>query len=87
VASEADAGGRGRRPGGDSRPAAPVEVDRRGNFIMESVAELKKVEWPNQNQVIQGAVVVIVACVIVGVFLWLNDQVWKQVVEQFLLGQ
>ncbi len=48
-------------------------------FIGESVGELKKVEWPGQNQVIQGTVVVLVACLIVGTYLWLNDQVWKEV--------
>ena len=54
-------------------------------FISESWAELKKVEWPGQNQVIQGTVVVIVACIIVGVYLWLNDQLWKEVVQKVLL--
>ncbi len=74
----------------ERRPAA--EAKRSGNpitglwrFIGESVAELKKVEWPGQNQVIQGTVVVLVACVIVGTYLWLNDQVWKQFVEKVLL--
>ena len=38
-------------------------------FIKESAAELKKVEWPGQNQVIQGTVVVLVACIIVGTYL------------------
>ncbi len=86
MAREADLGRRPPPPPRqDTRPAG--EVERRGNFVMESWAELKKVEWPNQNQVIQGTVVVIVACVIVGVYLWANDQVWKRVVENLLLGQ
>ena len=51
-----------------------------------NAAELKKVEWPTQNQTIQGTVVVLVACIIVGTFLWVNDQVWKEVVKK-LLGQ
>jgi preprotein translocase subunit SecE len=56
-------------------------------FVSESWAELKKVEWPTQNQVIQGTVVVLVACLIAGVFLWLNDQLWKEVVQRLILGQ
>ena len=68
-------------------PAVAVEHPRRGGFIRESVAELKKVEWPNQNQVIQGTVVVLVACAIAGVYLWLNDQLWKEVVQKLILGQ
>jgi preprotein translocase SecE subunit len=69
----------------DARPAG--EVERRRNFIFESWAELKKVEWPNQNQVIQGTVVVLVACTIAGIYLWLNDQLWKEVVQKLILGQ
>ncbi len=53
-------------------------------FVNESAAELKKVEWPGQNQVIQGTVVVLVACVIVGTYLWLNDQLWKRVVAHLI---
>jgi len=61
--------------------------ERRGHFISEAWAELKKVEWPGQAQVIQGTVVVLVACVVVGVFLYLNDLLWKPVVSNFFLGQ
>ena len=60
---------------------------RRSNFVSESWAELKKVEWPGQNQVIQGTVVVLVACVVVGVYLYLNDTIWKHVVSKVFLGQ
>jgi preprotein translocase subunit SecE len=85
MAREADLG----RGGGPVPPApavrAPGEVERKSNFIQESWAELKKVEWPGQNQVIQGTVVVLVACVIVGAYLWVNDQVWKHFVEKVLL--
>ena len=73
----------------NARPqrAAQPEEKRRSNFISESYAELKKVEWPGQNQVIQGTVVVLVACVVVGLFLYVNDTVWKHVVSKVLLGQ
>jgi preprotein translocase subunit SecE len=60
---------------------------RRSNFFAESWAELKKVEWPGQAQVIQGTVVVLVACLVVGTYLYLNDQIWKQVVSKVFLGQ
>jgi preprotein translocase SecE subunit len=74
-----------------SRPqpqrAAQPEEKRRSNFISESYAELKKVEWPGQNQVIQGTVVVLVACIVVGFYLYINDTVWKHVVSKVLLGQ
>jgi preprotein translocase SecE subunit len=55
------------------------------NFVGESWAELKKVEWPRQNQLIQGVVVVLVACIVVGIYLYGNDLVWKRFVQDVLL--
>jgi preprotein translocase SecE subunit len=54
-------------------------------FVQESIAELKKVEWPNQRAVISGTAVVLIACAIVGAFLWLNDELWRYVVQHVLL--
>jgi preprotein translocase SecE subunit len=56
-------------------------------FVRESWGELKKVEWPRRPQVVQGTAVVLIACAIVGAYLWLNDEVWKRVVQNVLLGQ
>src|SRR6266540_4860725 len=42
-------------------------------FIGESWGELKKVEWPTQPQVIQATVVVLIACLVVGAFLYTAD--------------
>jgi preprotein translocase subunit SecE len=55
------------------------------NFVAESWGELKKVEWPNQKQLIQGVVVVLVACVVVGVYLYLADQAFRRLVENVFL--
>jgi preprotein translocase subunit SecE len=80
-----------RREALNARPqaqrSAQPEDRRRSNFFAESLAELKKVEWPNQNQVIQGTVVVLVACIVVGTYLYVNDTIWKHVVAKVLLGQ
>jgi preprotein translocase SecE subunit len=54
-------------------------------FVQEAIAELKKVEWPDQKAVVSGTAVVLVACVIVGAYLWANDQVWQYVVKHVLL--
>ena len=72
----------------DRRPRQSTERQAGGGpfrFFQESYGELRKVEWPDQKAVISGTVVVIVACVIVGVFLWLNDELWKYVVQHVLL--
>ena len=84
------------RPTAEEEPKEPKEsrVERpddvrpgvRGfRFFQESWAELKKVEWPNQQQLVSGTAVVIVACLITGAYLYLNDQVWQFVVEHLLL--
>ena len=56
-----------------------------GGFVRESWGELKKVEWPGQQQLIQGTVVVLVACVIVGVYLFLADEIFRRFVQHVLL--
>jgi preprotein translocase subunit SecE len=57
----------------------------RGQFVRESVAELRKVDWPNRRQTFQGVVVVIIACVIVGAYLWGLDQIFRPLVDRVLL--
>src|SRR2546430_9204618 len=69
-------------------PAREPRAARGGGvrgFVAESWAELRKVEWPTQNQLIQGVVVVLIACVIVGVFLYAADLVFKRLVQNVLL--
>ena len=82
--------------GGTPQPAtaggpsvAPVEHEhrRRGSFISESIAELRKVDWPNRAQTIQGTVVVIIAVLVVGAYLWGIDQIIRPFVRNVLLGQ
>ena len=63
------------------------EPRQRGRFVRESWAELKKVEWPSRSQVIQGTIVVIIACAIVGTYLYAADQIFKPFVRNVLLGQ
>lgn len=85
----------GRPPGPPPRPVARAEREPRRErepraargggvrrFIAESWGELKKVEWPTQNQLIQGVVVVLIACLIVGVFLYGADIVFKHLVQR-----
>ena len=73
----------------EPRAERPVEGGSRGfpglRFVRESIAELKKVEWPTQQQVVSGTAVVLVACIIVGIYLYANDKVWSYLVEHVLL--
>jgi preprotein translocase subunit SecE len=72
--------------------APPVATERHipgsgfRRFVGESAAELKKVEWPTQPQLIQGVAVVLIACAVVGTYLWLADLVFKRLVQHVFLG-
>jgi preprotein translocase subunit SecE len=77
------------RPG--MQPAS-TQTGRRGGrkggrFVKESWAELNKVEWPSRSQVIQGTIVVMIACAIVGAYLYGADQIFKPFVRTVLLGE
>jgi preprotein translocase subunit SecE len=82
-----------RQPALQPAPAAAQTGQRRRqgnwvfNFIRESIGELRKVEWPTQNHLIQGTVVVIVACVVMGTYLYFADLVFNKLVSKVLLGQ
>jgi preprotein translocase SecE subunit len=82
------------RPQQQLRPAAepaPADGGRRvpgsgwRNFVLESWGELKKVDWPGQQQLIQGTAVVLIACLITGVYLFLADEVFRRFVQHVLL--
>ena len=79
------------RPSAQPAPAAAVARRAPGGgfvqFVRESWAELQKVEWPGQQQLIQGVVVVLIACAVVGTYLWLADLVFKRLVQNVFLGQ
>jgi len=72
---------------------APAQPDGRHvpgeggkRFVSESWAELKKVDWPGQHQLVQGTVVVLIACLVTGVYLFLADELFRRFVQHVLLG-
>ena len=91
----AGAGGRGAKPPVRLAPEPPTRPERGRQareaaggprrFIVESWGELRKVEWPSQSHVLQGTVVVLMACVILGTFIWVADLAFKYVVQDILL--
>jgi preprotein translocase subunit SecE len=84
----AEAGGPGDGGSGfETAPSLAPAGKRRFSFLREVIGELHKVEWPNRAQVIQGTIVVLVACIIVGTFLYVADLVLKPFVQHVLLGQ
>ena len=87
------AGARARARQAQVRPGATPpkqqtgrrESAPRGRFVRESWGELKKVEWPGRNQVMTGTAVVIIACAIVGAYLWVADLAFRNLVERVLI--
>jgi preprotein translocase subunit SecE len=74
------------------QPVASQTGRRRGTgegsrrFVSESWGELKKVEWPTRAQLVQGTVVVLIACTIVGIYLYTADAIFKPLVQK-IIGQ
>ncbi|MEO5931103.1 MAG: preprotein translocase subunit SecE [Candidatus Kapaibacterium sp.] len=44
-----------------------------GNFVREVGNEMKKVSWPNKDQLQESTIITIVTCVIIMVFVYVID--------------
>jgi preprotein translocase SecE subunit len=77
------------KPVGQPKSQAGARRERRGGFRAftgESVAELKKVEWPGQRQLLSAPIVVIIAVAVVGAYLYAADAVLSRFVRDLLLN-
>ena len=50
-------------------------------FWRETKSEMKKVSWPNRNEVTSTTIVVIGATVFFGVYLWVCDLAFYEVIK------
>ncbi len=75
------------RPVGEVKTQTGQKRERGGGrqFISESVAELRKVEWPGQRQLVSATVVVLFAIAVVGFYLWVADEAFSRLVREVLL--
>ena len=53
-------------------------------FIKEAAAELKKVSWPSQEEVMGSTWVVIIMVILVAVILWLMDMGASELIQMLL---
>jgi preprotein translocase subunit SecE len=53
-------------------------------FVKESRDELKKVTWPDRDEVTSFTVVVIVSVIVISIFLWLVDTVLMSIVKRVI---
>jgi len=73
------------KPVADTKAQTGQKRDRKSSFVRESYAELRKVEWPNQRQLVSATAAVIVAVAVVGFFLWVADEAFSRFVRDVLL--
>ena len=53
--------------------------------MSESVAELRKTDWPGQRQLVSATVVVLIAIFVVGLYLYVADEALSRLVRDVLL--
>ena len=75
-----------------ARPAksqAGSEAQRAGfgQFVRECWAELKRVQWPTRPALIQATAVVIITCLIVGVYLYALDSIFSKLAGWLITQQ
>ena len=71
----------------ESKPdksAKPGFFARIGKWFKELRSELKKVQWPTRKQTINNTIIVIVCCIIVGIFIGLFDLLAGSVISALL---
>jgi len=77
------------KPAGQPKSQTGAKRERRGGFrvfVGESVAELKKVEWPGRQQLISATIVVIIAVAVTGAYLYAADWIVQRLVRDVLLN-
>lgn len=53
-------------------------------FVKESRDELKKVTWPDRDEVTSFTMVVIVSVIVISIFLWLVDTILMSIVKRVI---
>lgn len=61
------------------------DAGKRGiNFIGEARTEVRKVIWPTRQETIQMSLIVFLAVVVIGLFLWLIDTFFLWLIEYLI---
>ena len=66
---------------GTVRDAAGGRLERARTFLVEVRNELKRVTWPSQKEVTATTIVVILVSVFFGLYLFLVDEVFFNIVQ------
>lgn len=71
----------------DAKPekkSKPGIFARIGKWFKEMKSELKKVQWPTAKQTVNNTVIVIVCCVVVGLFIGVFDWLAQSIISALL---
>lgn len=69
------------RPGGVFILINHFYMDKLSQYFRATLAEMKQVKWPTQNQAMVYTALVIVICTITALFVGLFDFVFAQVID------
>jgi preprotein translocase subunit SecE len=68
--------------------AAPAKVEERGNFLVETKSfleeswiELRKVTWPDREQLQNATLVVLFFVVLISIVIWLMDVTVRTIIN------
>lgn len=74
---------------GGRKSQAGAQRERKHGFLTfarESYGELRKVDWPDQKQLVNATIVVIVAVAVVGFYLYVVDEALSRLVRDVFLA-
>jgi preprotein translocase subunit SecE len=63
------------------KATATKGIGSRFQFITNIIAELKKVTWPSRQEAIRLTIMVLIVCIVAGIFLGLADFGFSNLVE------
>lgn len=63
------------------KATATKGIGSRFQFITNIIAELKKVTWPSRQEAIRLTIMVLIVCIVAGIFLGLADFGFTRLVE------
>jgi preprotein translocase subunit SecE len=55
-------------------------------FFKEVKTEIKKVSWPTRQEVLNYTLIVVIASVVIGLFLWILDLLFQKGISYILLN-
>ena len=74
-------GGGGGRRGGRQRATTPGLLARTTQFLRDTRAEMRRVTWPNANEVKNTTIITLIAVIFFALYLFGVDRVWAFAID------